>query len=275
MAGLSRLIRLLPAALIAGLLLSPAARAQEFSTREGFTPDGAYRWQVELTPYLWLPSTSTTIGMRRERQPLTVNTPRPTVSELANALTAAFLGDGLVRYGPYSAELNVFYVAAKQDKADARLGGTLTQKASVVQVSPGFGYQLVPNEYGNVVAFDVRAGFSYFTATADADLSGYPGQGSATTTSWKPWLGFRAMIVPSPRWRVVWDMAATGLGVDNGTWGWNGRLMGSYLVTNWFDVSLGVAGTQTATHTREDALGRRRDVNFRAWGPVLAMGFRF
>ncbi|MBV8705029.1 MAG: hypothetical protein JO118_15120, partial [Acetobacteraceae bacterium] len=55
-------------AVLAGLtvlLHARPARAQ-VSARDGYAPDGSYRVQVEVTPYAWLPATSTnfTLGPR-------------------------------------------------------------------------------------------------------------------------------------------------------------------------------------------------------------------
>jgi hypothetical protein len=49
----------------------------------------------------------------------------------------------------------------------------------------------------------------------------------------------------------------------------------SYLVTKWFDVSLGYAAVQTSRHEDLGPRGENRSVDVLAYGPVVAMGFRF
>jgi hypothetical protein len=39
---------------LAGLVSGPVT-AQFFSNKDGYTADGTYRVQVELSPYVWLP----------------------------------------------------------------------------------------------------------------------------------------------------------------------------------------------------------------------------
>src|SRR5215471_6558607 len=98
------------------------AMAQLFSNRDGYSLDGTYRVQVELTPYLWLPALDATIGLKRPPgTDVSINRPRLTVSKLVNSLNGAFVGYGLVRYGPWSVELDVDYISAHQSKDFPRL----------------------------------------------------------------------------------------------------------------------------------------------------------
>ncbi len=89
-----------------------------------------------------------------------------------------------------------------------------------------------------------------------------------------PWLGVRGDYYPSPRWRIELAAAGTGVSVDS-AWGWNAKLGVSYLVTRWFDVSLGYAalGVDRDLPLRSDASSR--SLHLVAHRPVLALGFRF
>src|SRR3978361_1090610 len=88
---------------LAGLAATPA-RAQFFSNKDGYAPDGNYRVQVELAPYLWLPATSGSVRFARpdvsNRLSGDFGTGVPTASQLSDSLHGAFMGAGLVRYGP-------------------------------------------------------------------------------------------------------------------------------------------------------------------------------
>ncbi len=279
-----RLVRLV-ICLAAGLLLNvcygrPAAA--QFSAREGFAPDGSSHWSFELSPYVFLPNVSANIGLARPPGvDVTVNQNRPTVSKLLATLTGAFLGDALVRYGDWSAELNIFYVAAQVSKQFPPVlaggpGATLKSTVSGVLVSPGFGYQVLPTDASSQFALDVRAGFTYSSVTAGAEFEQSALGGVDHNSSFvQPWIGTRVSYYPSPNWRIGGDVALTGLGVDGGSVGWNGRLGVSYLITNWFDVTLGYAATQTRRNQPAGSRGESRSVNLLAYGPVLAIGFRF
>jgi hypothetical protein len=271
----------LPAALMAAVLFARPAAAQ-FSAREGFAPDGSYRWSFEVTPYLFLPAVDGRVGLNRPPGfDVSINQPRVTVAKLVSVLNGAFVGYGLTRYGNYSAEVNVDYISASQRRTVAPLlrggsGATLNTSVSAVYVSPGFGYQVLPTNEFSKIALDARAGFSYTSISASAAFDRSTFGGTNVNYSFvQPWIGARFSYFPSPKWRVVLDTALTGLGVDNGAIGWNARLGGSYLVTKWFDISLGYAATQIRRFGGHGSNGENRNVSLLAYGPVLAMGFRF
>jgi hypothetical protein len=216
-------------AMMIGVAAQPAS-AQLFSTRDGYAPDGSYRVHVEVTSYLWLPALNATLGLKRPAgTDVSINRPRLTVSKIANSLNGAFVADSLVRFGPWSAELNVDWISAHQSKTFPALVNAPEAKLkvsdSVVYVSPGVGYQFVPGFAPDKLSFDLRAGFSYFETSASASFAQSRFGGAEVSYSFvQPWLGFRADYYPSPRWRIELAAAVTGLGVDNGVWGWNARL---------------------------------------------------
>ncbi len=267
-------------AIMAGMVAQPAS-AQLFSPRNGYAADGSYRVQVEVTPYLWLPALNATLGLNRPPgTDVSINRPRPTVSKVVDSLNGAFVADSLVRFGPWSAELNFDWISAHESKTFPALVNAPQAKLkvnnSVVYVSPGVGYQLIPGFAPDKLSFDLRAGFSYFETSATASFAESRFGGADVSYSFvQPWLGFRADYYPSPRWRIDLAAAVTGLGVDDGVWGWNARLTASYLITRWLDASLGFAalGTDRSVHRRPD--GSSRELNLTAYGPVVAVGFRF
>ena len=262
-------------------LVGSPARAQ-FSAREGFTIDGAAHWSFEIAPYLFLPNVDANIGLARPAGfDVSVNQSRPTVSKLLATLTGAFVADTVVRHGNWSGEINIVYVAAEVTK-DVRPivpggpGSTLKTTTSAVLVSPGFGYQVLPTDNTSKFALDARVGFSFNNVSANAQFVESPLGGPDHTSSFvQPWVGARLSYYPSPKWRVVTAVALTGLGVDGGAVGWNGRFGVSYLVAKWFDVTLGYAATQTRRNAHMGQDGSDRSIDLLAYGPVLAMGFRF
>jgi len=277
----TRVAQLASMATLVSLALARPAAAQ-FSARESFNPDGTGKWDFELTPYLFLPNINATIGLNHPPgTDVSVNQPRPTVSKLASTLNGAFVGYGLVRYGNWSGELNVFYVSASVSRNFAPVlpggaGTTLKVNGSEVLVSPGFGYQVLPLDATSKVTLDARAGFTYNSISSSANFTQSRLGGVSTTASFvQPWLGARVAYYPSSDWRLTADAALTGLGVDGGAMGWNARAGVSYLITSWFDVTLGYAATDTRRSTSLGPSGQNRNINFLAYGPVAAMGFRF
>jgi len=267
------------AIMLVALTWSSAARAQ-FSAREGYTEDGQYRVQVELVPYVWLPATSGTVHLGRPNagQTVSINAGVPTVSELANVLDAAFIGAGLLRYGPWSAEIDMQWVNASTSH-DRPVPGTLTtvhvnEAISLFRVAPGFGYEVVASQVGGVpVSLDARAGFSYITTGASADPGHLALPGFSRDQDFvQPWLGLRFDIYPSPSWRIELGGLGQGFGIDGGSWGWGASAFVSYLVTNWIDVSLGFRALNTQRFRGRD---EQRSLNLTEYGPLLGVGFRF
>jgi hypothetical protein len=278
-----RAARPLLALLAAATLFLAAHRASaQFSAREGFTADGTAHWSFEVAPYLYLPNVDATIGLGHPLDTdISIQRSRPTIAQLVTSLTGAFVGYSVARYGNWSAELNVLYVGVQAKKGYPPVvpggpGLTLKSNASVVFVSPGFGYRVLPTGAAGKLAVDLRAGFSYNYLDANANFEQSRFGGINKSYSFvQPWVGTRVSYYPSPRWRLAADLALTGMGVDGGAIGWNGRLTVSYLIASWIDLTLGYAAVQTVRHRELERDGTNRSINLLAYGPVVAIGFRF
>jgi hypothetical protein len=145
-----------------------------------------------------------------------------------------------------------------------------------VEVSPGFGYQFVNSAVaGMPLTVDARAGFSFFHW--DASISSGPPTLNGNSSFIQPWLGGRLAVYPAPQWRVTLDAAAQGFGVSGGSWGWNVALLVAYGVTDWMDVTGGFRALNS-THREDDkgsAGNGKRIFDMLAYGPILGVGFRF
>ena len=258
----------------------PSTARAQFSNRDGYTADGQYRVQTELMPYVWLPATSATVHLGRPDagRTISLNAGVPSVSELTAKLDAAFMGAGLLRYGPWSAELDMQWINASMSH-ERPVPGTLAtihtnEAASLFRIAPGLGYQVVASEIGGVpVSLDARAGFTYDTVGASADPAYLALPGFSVDRSFvQPWLGLRFDIYPSPTWRVELGALAQGFSIDGGSWGWGASAIVSYLVTNWVDVSLGFRALNTQRFGGRD---EQRSLNITNYGPMLGVGFRF
>jgi hypothetical protein len=161
------------------------AQAQFFSNKDGYTAGGKYQIQLEVTPYVWLPATSGSVGFASlrisDRSAGNFSTAVPSLSKLASSLHGAFMGAGVVRYGPYSGEIDIQYADASQSKTlfTGPNGGVarVNASASLVRVAPGIGYQVYSSElFGIATSADARVGFAYFSSSqslkGEADLTG-------------------------------------------------------------------------------------------------------
>ena len=273
----------LAGALLLGLRAAPAS-AELFSVTDGFAPDGTYRFQGEVIPYLWVPASSGSIHLPRTRAgSVDFSSGFPSASELTDTLHGAFMGAGLLRYGPWSGEIDIQYVDASQSRTLATLpgGGVLrvNTSASLVRVAPGFGYKVYSGAVAGVpVMVDARAGFAVFADSeslkGEGDLRGeLSGSGSFV----QPWLGGRATFVPSPRWRVAVDALVQGLGVDGGSWGYGASLLGSYAFNRTINVTAGFRAIESSrAEGRSDLPGAsRRSLSLLVYGPFIGVGLRF
>lgn len=280
-----RLLSYTVAAAAISVALALPAHAQYFSKDDGFTTDGRWQVQTELMPYLWLPATSGSLHFANPRgSTVGFSSGVPSASELANTLRGAFLGAGLVRYGPFSAEFDLDYISVNQstDVPALTVGRTnrVNVSASLVRFAPGLGVEAYRGEIGGLqTIIDVRAGFAVFASEqaikGEGDLQGQGHSGS--DSSIQPWLGVRATFIPSPRWRVMINAIYQGMGVDGGAQGWGATAIASYAVTDWMDVSLGFRALDTTRAKGPgDLLGSdRRSFSILAYGPLLGVGFRF
>src|SRR3954453_15397908 len=91
-------------ALLLLLGLQPARAG--VSPQDGYTTDGAPKLFIELAPYLWLPASNAQATLRNGATEAT-SAGVPSVSQLTNVLTGDFMGLGVLRYGPWSAELDI------------------------------------------------------------------------------------------------------------------------------------------------------------------------
>jgi hypothetical protein len=277
-----RLVVALLASLLVALTVS-AARA-EVSAQDGYGPDGAYQVHIELVPYLWLPALSGDVKLGRGAS-VPISAGIPSLSHLATTLTGAFLGAGLVRYGPWSGEIDIDYVSGSQTKGvvPGVLGfsRSLKTSASLVRVAPGIGYQVFNGPLGSVPAtLDARVGFAYFASSATLDLEQFGPLGREHLASVsdngsfvQPWAGLRGAIYPWRRWRFELAAVAQGFGVSGGVWGWGVTATGTWAATNWLNLIAGFRALNSARNF--DSSRAVKSLSLTAYGPLLGVGFSF
>ena len=265
--------------LLIGLSAGPALA--QFSARDGYAENGGYRVQVEITPYLWLPAASGTarIGQNFGRD-VSFDSGPPSIADLAHSLHGAFVGYGLLRYGPWSAELDfqwidAFHKSTVQATATGP-GGTLKDTVSLVRVAPGLGYQVYSGALAGIpTTVDARAGFSVLAWDVSAKIEELPFSGVSVSHSFvQPWAGFRADFYPWTDWRFELAATAEGFGVSGGVWGWGASALVSYSINSWLDVTGGIRAL--SSRGRGNGSGPfRRSIDITAYGPLVGFGFRF
>lgn len=273
-------------AIILGIvcLLLPVGAYAEVSARDGYAPNGAYQVHVELIPYLWLPAVSGTVKLGNGAQ-VNLSQGVPSVSQLTSVLTGAFIGAGLLRYGPWSAGIDIQYVSAAttKDIGPDLLGRprSLELSTSLTRVAPGFGYQIYNGALGTVPAtVDASVGFSWYSQSAGLDLSrvGLLGNqhvsGLSDSGSFvQPWAGLRADIYPWRRWRFELGAQVQGFGIDGGVWGWGASASASWAATHWLNLILGF---RALSSERFPGSSRTvRSATLTAYGPMLGFGITF
>jgi hypothetical protein len=265
-----------------GLAWAAPAAAEFFSPTEGLSADGTPKITFDVNPYLFLPHFNGTIGLDRGNgEDINIDRPRPTIADLVANVSFAADCDCLIRYGNFMAETDFIYISVKEKTHFPPLPPSvpdayLNTKEKVFFISPGVGYRLfssVPYK----ISLDARAGFTYSALTADADFQAgeFATSGSHTLSSITPWLGERFDYFPSHRWRIENTFSVTGLGANNGTIGYSGKLSASYMFSSWFDVQLGYGVVETYRNVSIGPLGQDRSFRVLLYGPVAALGFRF
>jgi OmpA family len=263
------------------------AQAQYFTNHDGYTDSGGERVQVELDPYLWWPGLSGSVHFASplvsSRNSGDFNTGLFSLSDILHTLHFAFMGSGIVRYGPYSAELDLQYLSVSQSETlfttpqggDVRVNSAL----QLLRIAPGVGYQVYAgNVYGIPTSVDARVGFAYFTTWQNYTGEGVlAGRNSSSNTDFiQPWLGGRIDFIPAPRWRIELSALVQGFGVDGGSWGWGATGGVSYAINDWVSVNLAARALRTERFgLGRTAFGQQRSISLITYGPLIGVGFRF
>ncbi|HEX5327988.1 MAG TPA: hypothetical protein VFW75_15075 [Acetobacteraceae bacterium] len=276
-------LRVMALGVVLLLAVRTPARA-EVSAQDGYGPNGRYQVHVEIVPYVWLPAVNGTVKLGRGAD-LNISQGVPSVSKLTSTLTGAFIAAALVRYGPWSGEIDFQHVSAAENKGlEPGLLGvsrSLHMSQSVTRVAPGIGYQVYHGALGGVPAtVDARVGFAFFASTASLELDRtgpFGGQRISSLDSngsfAQPWVGLRADIYPWPRWRFEAGALVQGFGVGGGVWGWGASATASWAATGWLNLVAGFRALNTARNFESSRAVR--SISLTGYGPVFGAAFSF
>lgn len=269
--------------LVTAALRAPPAWAG-VSPQDGYGPDGSYQTHVEVDLYAWLPATNGTVRLGRGTD-VTISQGVPTLSQLSNVLTGAFMGSALVRYGPWSGVLDIEHVGLSQTTtlAPGRFGvaRSLKTDASMTRVAPGIGYQVYNGAAGPFPArLDAQVGFAWFNSgtTLDFSRSGPSGmEGGASVSGGgglvQPWAGLRGELYPGPRWRLTLTAMVQGFGVNSGIWGWGTAFDATWAATKWLNL---FGGVRALSNGNNYGPGKPvSSIRLTEFGPVIGAGLSF
>ncbi len=269
---------------VAGIAAQAAPARAGVSAQDGYGPNGAYQFHVDLDLYGWLPATGSSVTLSNGAQ-RSGGQGIPSPSTIADVVNGAFMGAALVRYGPWSVLVDVDYVSLSQSAslgADA-LGRPLSLKTTIsaTRVTPGIGYQVYNGITGHIpTTLDAQVGAAWFGTSPSLDLertdptgTTHVGGVGANLSLVQPWVGLRAAIYPGPRWRLTLGALVQGFGVDGGTWGWGTQFTVAWAATNWLNLLAGFRALSSSGNPGESE--RISSIRLTTYGPQLGVGFSF
>jgi outer membrane protein OmpA-like peptidoglycan-associated protein len=253
-------------------------QAQYFTNHGGYTNSGAYHIQLELSPYLWLPAANGSFTFAHAAGGNhSAGSPVASRADLVSTVHSSFVGDGLLRYGPYSAELELQDVNASGSKTlSGEPDSSERRDASYVRVAPGLGYQFYRgNVFSIPASVDARTGFSYFESQQQIRNEGNPnGEAGRNVDFVQPWIGTRIDFLPANNWRIELAGLVQGIGIANGSWGWGASGIISYAVNDWFAVDVGYKANNSG-HNGSGLNAPKRSLELKAYGPMFGVTVRF
>jgi hypothetical protein len=219
----------------------------EVSAQDGYNPDGSHKLSFELAPYAWIPAVAGDVKLGRGAS-INISQGMPSASTLTSVLRGAFVGFGLVRYGPWSGEIDIQYIATSNDKGVGPdvfgFSRSLNVDTSLVRVAPGVGYQVFKGDLGSVpTTVDARVGFAFMTTSATLDLDRFGPLGRERTSRLsdsssfaQPWTGLRASFYPWTDWRFELGAMVQGFGAGGNGWGWGASATATWAANDWLNV---------------------------------------
>jgi len=271
--ALLRVIRLLGVSTLVGFLGAGPAQAAEDPY------DGNLRFS--LSPYLWLPSFSSTLRFNLPNGSPDVDVG---AGALLKNLDFALMGAGDVRMGNWSGFTDFIYLKLSNDNSTVR---SVTGPGGVVDIPvdigtstslKGFVWTLAASYtlfHGPAASFDVFAGFrdAQFKTSLDwrfaGPLGAFPQTGSTSDTAviWDGIIGLKGRIrlSQSGTWYIPY-YADVGWGSSSSTWQ---GLIGVGYAFSWGDLYL------TYRHLHYDTKGSRAIDNLSLHGPTLGATFHF
>lgn len=260
-----------PSAKAAIVAQSDAAPAASSQSKDAPADDS----EVRISPLVWLPTAnaSVTIGDNRFNRTLSLDgtvTPSETLPNLHISFTGAIEG----RSGRWGGVGEIFYISTSQPAKIAGVGGTLSNKMTLSQVS-GF-YRVIPGK----VPVDLVAGVRIASLENNLDFSSarfavLGNQGFDVTrskTDFYPIVGARVGLPISNKlgFRVYGDYG--GFGIGNNLQTWRAQGVFGYDICSTVRLDAGYSAVGFSGNSGNGVTSYRYNTTFH--GPVFGASFK-
>lgn len=223
------------------------ASAQEAEYYPNGDPD---KWQVSLTPYLWLPWISGEMESSFIEREFNVSD-----SDILKNLKMAFMVNAEVSKGKFFASPGWVYTKLGTEKlikegpqGNSSISAAPELKMNIVTFIVG-----MHNYMDKKFILDPYLGFRYNNFKTTIDVSGIAETTSVEekATFWDPVLGLRALYFPHPRVPIMmrFDVGGFGAGSD---FSWTAVINGGFTVSPTVDLTVGFTayGTNFSGETK-------------------------
>ena len=228
------------------------------------------KWNVEITPYVWLPVISGEISSKRFSEEFDV----PALDLLSN-LKMAFMINAEVSKGKFFA--SPYYIYTKLGSEEA-LWTSESGEKSIVAI-PGMKMNIAGLIAGgrfrvdDFLILDPYVGFRYTNYHISGEIQGI----TKTTTfdetadAWDPVIGFQLHYYPVPRVPIILKTDVGGFGAGS-VLAWTASLNSGYTLSPSFDLLAGFSA-YGSNYERENALGSTIAMNITMYG--FDLGVRY
>lgn len=236
-----------------------------------YLPKGdADKWNVELTPFLWLPAIGGEVGSVLLSEDYNI----PAADLLGN-LKMAFMINGEVSKGKFFAAPSYAYtklgteeVKWTSENGEYNITAKPDLKLNIVGLNAGGRFRA-----NDLLIFDAYAGFRYTSYQIAGSIDGYTESIPLDEKAdfWDPVIGFQMHYFPIPRVPVILKMDVGGFGVGS-VLSWTAAINSGYTISPSFDLLAGFSAYGTNFEI-ENTLGNTIGLNMIMYG--LDLGLRY
>lgn len=224
--------------LLAGYTINVNGQEQSY-----FPKGDPSKWNVELTPFLWLPAISGEVGSENMSNEMDI----PAVDLLSN-LKMAFMMTGEVSKGMFFSAPSYFYAKLGSENVAWTSGNGEENIVSIPDLKMNIGELIAGGRFRLSEKFilDPFLGVRYTNYHIYGSVEG-PKETNTfdeSTDYWDPILGMQMHYFPHPRVPIYAKVDIGGFGVGS-TFSWATSLMSGYTLSPSFDLLGGIAALGT------------------------------
>lgn len=228
------------------------------------------KWNVELTPFLWLPAISGEVGSVRLSEDYDI----PAIDILSN-LKMAFMISGEVSKGKFFLATSYTYTKLGSEQAvwtsdngEKNIVKIPDLKMNILEVIAGGRFRV--NDF---LIFDPFVGFRYTNYHIYGSVQGITDTTSfdEKTDFWDPVLGLQVHYFPHPRVPIILKLDVGGFGVGT-VFSWTTSINSGYTLSPSFDLLAGFAA-YGSNYESENKLGNTIGMNMIMYGFDLGIKY--